>query len=524
MKSKLGIKKVWLITFAVLAALGTAWSLATPFAAAPDEGDNLVRAAAVVRGQLTGVTEPGRKSLYVSVTAPETYAAAITAPVCFVFNVNAPAGCEPPFPRSTRPVTADLYVGRYPPLYYAIVGVPTLLVTNPLGLYAARFLNLLLSDVFLATAFVLVLCLARSRLLLAGLLVAMTPEVLYLSGVLNTSSLEVSAALCLWSALVVLIFHCPTSPPRYVVGWIGVSAVGLTVARPISPLWTLIALGCLTPLAWKRMSLATLFRRWDVRGATAAVGLSAAGSVAWTFVEHATRTMTTQRPPPGASWLTVLRGAIGESTDYIHQAVGLFGLDARSPEIVVLFWILCVGALLLLAYGCTMARGRLTLGVVVVAAAAVPTLTVALAARQHGFIGFGRYFLPIYAGVPIVAGALAQTVADERRMLRALVVLVASGEIVAYYWTLHRYLVGDRGPVSPAAHVAGVWHPPLPGVVLDLAMVVLIVVAGVLLLGYTERYEPSPQLTPVERPGLAGNLVPREPGGPCPSGGAQSQA
>src|SRR5579875_1497007 len=46
--------RLWLLTFAALLAASAAWSLATPLGGAPDEPAHIERAAAAVRGQLTG--------------------------------------------------------------------------------------------------------------------------------------------------------------------------------------------------------------------------------------------------------------------------------------------------------------------------------------------------------------------------------------------------------------------------------------------------------------------------------------
>lgn len=477
----LNLKQVWIIAFAVLAAMGTAWSLATPLGAAPDEGNHIVRSAAVVRGEFTGTSEPGIPPLFLSVTAPETYVAAIKAPLCFVFNERTPAGCEPPLTRSTRAARVSLYVARYQPFYYALVGLPTLVFADSIGFYLVRLLSLLICDALLAFAVAAVVCTARSPLFLAGLVIAVTPEVLYLSAVINPSSLEVSAAVALWTALLAWVRCLPDDPPRYLVVWAGVAGVALSLARPPSPLWTLLCFACLAPMWAGRQRLRSLVRRWDVRLASVAVVAAALVSVVWTVSERATMTMTTTLPPPGSSVFAILQGAIGQATDYVHQAIGVFGLGTRSLQVVLIVWLCSLGGLLLLGHGRADRRRQFALAFVVVAAAAVPTATVAAAAPTHGFIGFGRYFVPLYVGVPLAAGAIAPSAREDFRIAKTVTAFAGAAQVLTFYWALHRYLVGQGGPLSPTSLVAGAWRPPLPGVVLDIGFAGLVIVAVVCL-------------------------------------------
>ncbi len=50
-------RRLWWATFVVVWLLGSTWALASPLASAPDEDAHVVKAAALVDGQLRGRVE-----------------------------------------------------------------------------------------------------------------------------------------------------------------------------------------------------------------------------------------------------------------------------------------------------------------------------------------------------------------------------------------------------------------------------------------------------------------------------------
>lgn len=468
-------------TFVVLLGFSILWSIAMPPRAGSDESSHIVRAAAVVRGQLTGTSTTTRDPLYLNVTVPRTYASLMRAPLCYAFRPDVAAGCDPAFPTSTKATTTAIYVARDQPTYYFLVGLPTLVFASPFGTYAMRFLNAVGCDVFLAMALALGLTALR-RMQGVGVVVAITPMGLYLTGVVSPSSLEVSSAVCFWTVLVTLGRQRPNPPPRFLIAWLGVAGVALVATRPLTPLWAAAAVVSVAPLFGRDGYWRRVLGGWEGRLALGSIAAAGTASVAWTVVEHATRTF--QQGPVAHGLGHVLRGALADSTHYVHEAVGAFGVDAPVPELVVLIWVALLGAIVIGAVARTRSEGKVTLGLVTLAVLVVPSATVAAAAPSHGFIGYGRYFLPLYVGLPIVAGGLLERSADaaERSVVRMTVVAAGLGQLVAFFWCLHRYAVGDSGPVSPLATSRGAWHPPIAVVVLDAAYLVLVAAAGYLIL------------------------------------------
>jgi hypothetical protein len=95
--------------------------LATPFFASPDEPAQVARAVALVHGQLIGKTVKNDGNAVTDVTIPKVYAAGRSYGSCFTFKDLVPASCAHRLPRSKAEVRTVTYVGRYPPLYYAVV-------------------------------------------------------------------------------------------------------------------------------------------------------------------------------------------------------------------------------------------------------------------------------------------------------------------------------------------------------------------------------------------------------------------
>jgi hypothetical protein len=136
-----------LAVFSVLLGL---WGLATPRFAVPDEPAHFVKAAAVARGQLIGPPErPTRFHL------PPGIVDARFQTGCFVFKPEVPADCPPGQGGSgtgSRDVVAYTAAGKYPPAYYALVGLPTLVWPDLRSVHAARGLSAALSAALLAAA------------------------------------------------------------------------------------------------------------------------------------------------------------------------------------------------------------------------------------------------------------------------------------------------------------------------------------------------------------------------------------
>ena len=89
---------------------------------------------------------------------------------------------------------ASSYQARYPPLYFAVVGLPSYFRGSSVDIYLMRLVSALLSAIFLALALTAAVVYSTNRAMVVGLVVAATPMVFFLAGVVNPSGLEISSA------------------------------------------------------------------------------------------------------------------------------------------------------------------------------------------------------------------------------------------------------------------------------------------------------------------------------------------
>lgn len=476
--------RVWLATSAVLFALGALWAVATPVGAAPDEPTQVVKAAAVVRGQFLGTPVRHGPVADLRVRVPASFGHDRHLATCYAGRPTVTAACAQPLSTSSRPVTVATYVGRYPPLYYLLVGVPTLLWRGDGAVIAVRLLSALWGALLLGMAVGVAAVWSRSRLLVPALAVAVTPMAVFLIGVVNPSGLEIAAAVATWTGAAVLVLDHRHRPPLALVAATAVPAVALVLCRGLSALWLAIALGMAALL--ERGALRTLWGDRRVRRSLQALGAVAVLAVTFVLAVHTLSVVPVGRSvPPRASIVTVTIRALGFTSTIAREAVGDFGwLDTMSPFAVLVGW--WVAAALLVVGGLLWSdrRHALVLALTVAVALLLPAAIIASQAHHDGLVWQARDGLPLYVGVPIVAGAVfgrdrerrlgalldGASLAGIRRVAgrgnQLLVGGVALAQWVDFAWALRRYTVGLGGPLAPWTAVRHGWVPPVPTVLL----------------------------------------------------------
>lgn len=447
------------------------------------------RAASVAGGELLGEAPPGDPdSVRLTVQVPPAVAV-LPEPACFAGFPDRSAWCSThaaalPSPAGGPDVPVETTSGRHPPAFYALVGLPLVLLGEPLGVYLARTIAALASAAFLATALTVSLRTARPRLLAVGILAAATPMALHLTGVLNPNGLEVAAAICLWTAALVLL-----RPPvgqesagpaaRMTHGLlpaVGIAAIVLALTRPVSALWVLVAVVTAIAVA-RREALTRLVRERRTWWWGLAVALGGAACAGWLLaVGDPLLPSTTPPPAEPVTFRTALVIAYSLTSRRTEELIGVFGsLDTRLPGLVWHAW-LWIGVFLPLAallarrwWPLVVLAGLMALSVL------LPVFLEALRYNQLGSVWQGRYSLPLAAGVPILAGMIG-TEAGGRlaRPLAALAIPVMAlfglVQTIAFAVALRRYTVGQGGPLSFVAEDS--WHPPVPGRVLLLAFAI----------------------------------------------------
>lgn len=489
----------WLVSFAVLSALMGGWAMASPLFSSPDEPAHAVKAAGAARGQFLGRAVEGDPLLR-TFRVPAVFATGHAVPDCYKFKPEIAAACAPAFGGLRQTGEAVTHVGNYPPLYYTLVGLPSLLAPSAAGIYLMRLVSVALSAGFLAWALV---CAARwsSPLLLAGVAVAVTPMVLYFGASVNPNSLEMSSAICLWVSGLLLLARPraegddpigadvdPGDAGRVggdgmLVAAAGLSAAVLVSLRALSPL-LLATIGLFLLGLTSRRRIRVLFRRRDVRVWLAIAAVSSAAAVLWLIAFDTIQLPRVDefRDLPATM---AARNSLGKTDGDIRQMVGVFGwLDTPSPALTLYLWFFATGTLVVL--GLVAARRRILVGLLLVMVATVllPRALEFPSVQKYGFGWQGRYGLPVAVGVPLLA-AFAIGCRSEMllpwaaKLTRVVVALLGVAHVAGFVVVLRRYMVGVNGPLD---FLDGRWQPPVEPVVL-LSGFSLAVVAWVWWLG-----------------------------------------
>jgi hypothetical protein len=459
------------MTFALVFTLGACWALTNPILANPDEPSHSTKAAALVRGQVLpskrqlpdlGSNSLIRGAFTTDVKVPSAYGRqTIDGPWCFIWNSTIPAGCAPAFVDDPTEVEWEAYIGRYPPTYYAFVGWPTLVDTSAKSLYAMRFLSAALNAALLATAFTLTRRAALLRLVPVGLLVAITPQVVQLSGSVNPNGLEITAGACAWVALSAAVLWRGPRLSKGVLASVAASCSLLALTRPLSTLWlAVIGLTVLLVLADFTTIVARLRER-GVRAVVAVVTLATLAGLAWTFVSDDLGNNRGYNPW-GLGMVDAIRHSLALSWSYLQQGVAVFGWD-RNPSPAPLTWAWGAALTILVAPALRLADRRRRIGILALTAFVflVPTILQARTARAIGFVWSGRYGLALFAGIPVLAAVvLGSSPTIPRRMLTWVCAITAAGQVVAHAAAMRRWVVGTDGPLNYLG--GGGWTPPVP--------------------------------------------------------------
>lgn len=445
--------------FVVLFAALAAWSLATPEFAAPDEPAQVVKAVATVRGQLVGKPVPALGKAYTQVRIPATFGNAYVVPKCFAFYSAKPAGCGPVLHVAPGTATMQTYVGRYPPLYYLVTGLPSWLHRAGADLYLMRLFGAAGTALFLVGAFVSAARSRRARLLVPGVALAVTPTVLFLGSVVNPSGWEISSAACVWASGLVY-FSEPERRDRWLLIRLVFSAAVLVQLRGLSPvLLAVIAVFLAFVAGWQQ--LRELARRRDVRISAGLIGVFAIFAVVW-IVAAGSLSVTKgafQVSPTASNW-AVFKTSFHGALDQFHQMVGLFGWnDTTAPNFVNYIWLVLVAALVLAGLIQRDWRKTVLLAVLCLVVIAFPTALTYTQARSLGYVGQARYVMPLVVGVPILAGYLAP---ERSRFVRPAVLVGGLALVVSqcatFVHVLHRYRTGLG---TPLLSTNGKFAPPI---------------------------------------------------------------
>jgi hypothetical protein len=441
---------LWLYV-SILAATSL-WALATPLYGSPDELAHARKAAATVRGESIGRRTVGPSKAYRTFLLPNVFAQG--NPSCFAFQPLQAADCQVIHKdpgQSNLVSTASLY----PPLYYAWTGLPSLLTTSTDVLYFMRIMSAAICSFFLAIGLWMLRYIPAPRTLIVGVAAAVTPMVLFLSGMVNPSALEIASAFAVWVGACNILRLGPRTP-TWMLAIAVLSACVLSLTRTLSPLWLLLIFLVLVIGLGHKQGLQLLKTG---RGIISVACVSGAVLVqsAW-VVGYGLLNVTDQTLGIHSSDSAVLRGAAGEINRLWREMVGVFGwLDTASPTLTYVLWLVLLGSVVGTALLFATRRGTIALWLLGVLIVLLPIGLEYRLAPVQGWTWQGRYTLPLAIGLPILAVAVVRRrrlFADGLHRYRLFVACAAGlANFMSFYWALRRYTVGAASTIWP-------WYKP----------------------------------------------------------------
>jgi hypothetical protein len=466
---------MWLRSFALLVILGALWVVATPAFGTPDEGSHVIRAWSVAHGQLLG---HDKGPVLREVSGPVVYRnygerCSFTGGRCFSIG------------SSSRTGSVRTYTGRYFPAYYFAAGLPTL-ATSPGAhqLDVMRLVSVLIAAALLASALVTASEAQLPTFAGAGLLLAITPTVLFLAAAVNPNGLEIAAAIGVWASGALLAVRAAQGRfSNRLVDRLGIAAIALVIARPLGPLWLALA-GVVLFIIARRDGVVRLWSsmrcRWWLAGIVSATALVLAWDV-WQGLFDARHYLGT--PPSGSpSTWTILQHSIGKIDGLVRQMIAVFGwIDIAAPSLTFAVWFLALGGIIALAVLVASRPWALALTLAIGLTLLLPVLLEAEQVRDIGYQWQGRYTLPLAVSIPLLAGfGVSETTRirlSTRRLVAVLVVSLTIAQVVAYWQPLRDYSVGKHGPVWFFSEAQ--WSPPIPSLVLIVSYLVAMLLFAV---------------------------------------------
>lgn len=449
------------------------WAFAMPLFSAPDEPSHVIRAAGVNRGQL--VVELGERPTARGVPAapgatvvPAGYAASHALAGCTAFQPEQSAECMQPLAEGLGEMEVDSFTANYPPLYYALVGWPSLIDGGDEGVFAMRAVSGVLFAAFVMAG---LLIMPRRAGYLVGAATALPPSAWYLGSVVNSNGLEIATGFSFCAGMLVLT-RIPGSQHRATVWAVtAVSLIALLNMRTTSPVWAavIVVTACLAARSGQ------LRRAVRSPGFVITAALATVASVVALF--WTTGPGVPAQPvgvyPEYRVWNEALADSLGNTRWYVEHMIANFGwLDTPGPYATIVIWSVVLSALVVAGLVLGRWRDRAAIGLLLVALVAMPSLIQVPLAADIGLVWQGRYLLPLAVALPLLVGFVVEEVVPHdvlSRLASLILPALAVAHLLSFYWVLRRYVVGTDGPFI---RIPAEWEPPMGWLVALAAMAV----------------------------------------------------
>lgn len=393
----------WLV-LASWALLASAWVFANPPGTVPDEREHYVKAAAAGHGDLVGRPGPPLKTEFSEIrwVAGQTREMRLPASL-HTCRRNKPFPISGSCGSSTvvsSPAGELTYLGYYSPVPYLLPGLAMdrLTASADAALLVGRAVTALVCMTFLAAA-ALLLRGGAGSVRLTGLVLAVTPGVIFATTGLSDTAVEVGAAICYCACLARLT--ADVRPSRAVWLVTAISGLALASARPLGPVWVILLAALFAVLpgtgrAWRNVKTAPL----RAFGAAVTIAAGVAVNLGWA------RALDEPRPRPWSAITGIVPAFYGELGRAYDQAIGSFGwIEVSMPHWSYVAWSAALAVVLALALMLGEPRHRIALAVAVAGCVIVGSgLSVTVRGTGLGWEVVGRYLLPVFVAVPMLAG------------------------------------------------------------------------------------------------------------------------
>jgi hypothetical protein len=486
----------WLAAWLVFSILGGLWALGSPVLSVPDEPAHAVYAAAAVRGEIWAPA----KGHITTVTVPRDFENIDSAPTCYAFQPDVPAGCAEALTDREGTVELGTRAGRYLPPYYLYAGLGSLVADGAKAIYAMRLLTVLFVAACLASAACSVLSRRRPVFGLIGLGLAATPMLFFFAGSVNPQAPEIAVAILLWTsgaALLLGLRDDPDVPLTFAnphLRRVLTALVLLPLVRSLAFVWLGIIVGALLLAFGSWPAIRRLIRARPVL-VTLPLFAASLGTVAvWILVRNTLALgeplETTYAALPGDQ---ALFASAAKLNNEFMEMIGVFGwLTTPAPGVVYVLFTVLLGGLVALTVFTSPARQNIAVALLVLAVIVVPVALELQSYAASGFAWQGRYTLPFAVGVPILLGMMdggARVPGPiARRFLLVTVLGLVVVHVVAFGGALSRHVYGING--FPGLRPAG-WVPPAPAWTLVLGVLAVTAAGAWLAVSRLKVPEPS---------------------------------
>ena len=451
----------WVTFLAMFITIG-GWSITNPAMASPDEPAHAVKAAATVRGQFVADESEynaGRGTFEV----PELFAQVWNI-TCFAFQPDTTPNCAAKLSGDLdAPSESASHVARYNPVYYAIIGLPSLLPSSAETLTLMRLMSALLNAFLIALVARTVMELRRPNWPIVGVVAAMTPMTIYIASSMTPQGPEIFGALL---TLVVLL-ALTREPDEQLLSrrmWrLVIGAAFFVATRGLSPAYLafiVVLVLLVTPRLGVVWDLIRTRRIWPQLGLCIAVSV---GAVVYTLASGSLA-LGIVLPEPGLTASQVVDRMLDNTDYYLEQLLGVFGWGDTHLAIWTQMLIVSVVAVVVVV-GAAMAtwRERAAIVIVMIATIVVPIGVQLISFRESGLVWQGKYVLPIAMAAPVIAGFFAErrpmSNATSSKVVPLAFALAALSQVIGFAVNTHRYVNGASGPWTSL--IEGAWLPPV---------------------------------------------------------------